>query len=104
MFLNTELPDHYLEGDELREFLKQCSDIWDNGVIKKIYDALIAKQMLHIARNVKDDIELSFSRGSINGLDLLFNQLNEYHLNYKDIMKKKKGEGEEEEFDKSEIF
>lgn len=92
IFVNLHDPLDAMEEKQKVEFLKNCSEIFNKKEFKDVYDDLVSKQIVFAAREANGDLQLSFARGSINGLDVILNQFKTYDAMYKDILEKNRVE------------
>lgn len=67
-----------LSDEDKKTFLNDCFAIFNKPVFLKVYNDLISKQMINIGRTVQNMDQLSFMRGSINGIDLFFEEIEKY--------------------------
>lgn len=97
IFLNEGDLVEKMEESEQLDFLGNCSQIFKNPVIKKIYDDLVCKQIIYAARKSGTMEELAFNRGTINGVDLFFDELKRFAGIYEE-------KTSSEEFDKFKVL
>ena len=98
--LNDVKVEPYIESfsmEENREFLNQAHDIWINPALKKIKDHLISAQVEFVAREARDVRQMDFARASINGLSLIYEELEHLNSLFENLSK------HEENYDKYDI-
>lgn len=98
VFFGKEHPLEGLEKEKHKEFLKKCDDIFGADVFKKIYDYLVSQQILFVARKAENELQTSFGRGSINGLDIFFQEMKQLSDEYRILVKATDEMTEEEKY------
>jgi len=86
IFFNVGDATDGMNNDAKLAFLKEASEIFNGKVIKKIYDALVSRQTIYVAREATTMEKMSFGRGSINGMDLFYQALEDYSNAYQDLI------------------
>ena len=85
------------EGEK-KEFVKAVHLLSQSKELRLILNNLIKNQVLFVAQEAVDMDQMSFGRGTINGLSLFKEEIEKLSSIYMDSIKK------EEEFDKHKTF
>lgn len=91
-------PDDWSE-EKQKVFLTDCYTIYRNKTLLWIIERLINAQSRFIVKEAKTIDEVSFSRATINGLQLLKDEIAKWSLEYE-----KKFEPKDKDFDRTEII
>ncbi len=92
--LNVGDPGIIHDKKERQEFLGKCSVFFISPEYKALKNFLEKEQLLFMAKESLDWEQVMFSRGTLNGFDLLDQKLELYHNQYIDMTRP------EEKFDK----
>lgn len=84
--------------DSVNTFLEQVHELAKSEVLKEIVDDLVAEQVVYGQKNAESLQQLNFSRATVNGLQLLLEEIERYHAVYVDRT------SPEEEYDPSEVI
>lgn len=98
IWLNATDPIEEMDDKSRVTFLKNCHEIFESVEFKKTYDSLVSRQVIFIAKEATNEIQMSFGRGTINGLDVMYQAMRDYSNMYKDILQK------DETMEKDEVY
>ncbi|MEY2595072.1 MAG: hypothetical protein RI965_344 [Bacteroidota bacterium] len=94
---NTDSLFKNLTENEKKELLSSASIIFTNPTFKKIYDEIFTILVLELAGSATQETLLEY-QGKLKGIDLVFDTLQSYHVQYVEMVKKN------DEFDKFSVI
>jgi hypothetical protein len=92
-FETEDLFENLSENDK-KNFLSNCSLIFNNPFFKKICDEMGTQAILYSVKETRTLDELSYGRGKIHGIATIYEELMKYDSLYQETIRK------EESFDK----
>jgi hypothetical protein len=98
IFINEEDFFAKFSEEDKKKFLMDCLELANKPVFFKVYEDLIGRQMINLSRKAQNMDQLCFMRGTINGIDLFFEEINKYAQQAQELAKN------DGEFDKFKVI
>lgn len=89
-FQQEDLVDKMTENEK-KEFVSQCSIIFNNKSFKKVCDEVGTREILYTAKEAVTTEDLAYGRGKIHGIAMIYEMFMGYDSIHKQYIEKKEG-------------